>query len=307
MSTFYTNIPLKSPRSIRLLSLSPSKDSQAALQCELIPADVDHLPPFEALSYAWDSDHGEPIPILCQERELLITENCGLALRRLRYSSKIRILWVDAICIDQNSEREKNCQVALMKNIYEGASLVIVWLGESTTESQTFFRELHTFSRYLLSKVIPIPVRLYLGRRRVKKIRGKWKPKSSVRSVWDPDILIQLPWMIDVLGRSWFSRVWTLQELALASDCVMVCGESSISWDRWWRTIICLEYYPDFNHIRGFISPHLSMWAGYKNVKQKTENDFKPSMVLAQSRVLSSTNPLDKVYGLYALFLGYGM
>jgi len=41
-----------------------------------------------------------------------------------------RLLWADALCIDQNNHFELGDQVAKMGAIYTAASQVIVWLGE---------------------------------------------------------------------------------------------------------------------------------------------------------------------------------
>jgi hypothetical protein len=43
-----------------------------------------------------------------------------------------RILWVDAVCIDQQNDDEKAHQVASMASIYARANRVIVWLGDDT-------------------------------------------------------------------------------------------------------------------------------------------------------------------------------
>lgn len=64
---------------------------------------------------------------MCNGRTLSITESLYNALRRLH--DEHTVLWIDAICIDQSNDAEKNQQVPLMKNIYEAASLVLIWLG----------------------------------------------------------------------------------------------------------------------------------------------------------------------------------
>jgi thiamine pyrophosphate-dependent acetolactate synthase large subunit-like protein len=46
-----------------------------------------------------------------------------------------RILWVDAICINQHDNDEKGQQVQSMAKIYAKASRVIVWLGEAADNS----------------------------------------------------------------------------------------------------------------------------------------------------------------------------
>jgi hypothetical protein len=66
--------------------------------------------------------------VSCHGQELLITENCVAALRRIRSKVRKCILWIDSICIDQSSIEERNHQVALMGDVYSMASEVIIWL-----------------------------------------------------------------------------------------------------------------------------------------------------------------------------------
>lgn len=57
-------------------------------------------------------------------------------LRHLRKREKQRFLWIDAICINQNDNKEKACQVQLMEEIYQQAENVHVWLGEGNSQDR---------------------------------------------------------------------------------------------------------------------------------------------------------------------------
>jgi hypothetical protein len=50
-----------------------------------------------------------------------------------------RVLWVDAICIDQFSVPDKNQQIPIMLEIYSRAAEVILWLGEVNTMTSRGF------------------------------------------------------------------------------------------------------------------------------------------------------------------------
>lgn len=63
-----------------------------------------------------------------------VSETLGLALKYLR-TKRDRILWIDAICINQNDHEERSSQVAMMSLVYTGASQVCVWIGEDDVES----------------------------------------------------------------------------------------------------------------------------------------------------------------------------
>ncbi|KAF7191002.1 Heterokaryon incompatibility protein 6, OR allele, partial [Pseudocercospora fuligena] len=89
---------------------------------------------FTALSYTW----GEPRftqRLILNGLPYSITENLYFFLQRCRQLTDIRVLWVDAVCINQHDDKEKSVQVANMINIYKYASDVMVWLGETGDES----------------------------------------------------------------------------------------------------------------------------------------------------------------------------
>jgi hypothetical protein len=100
----------------------------------LSTASLESNPRFEALSYTW-GDKKNQKHIVLNGDTFLIRENIEAALRRLRYTNKLRILWVDAICVNQRDDIEKNEQVLLMRQIYESAERVCIWLGEPTDAS----------------------------------------------------------------------------------------------------------------------------------------------------------------------------
>ncbi|KAI9150702.1 Methyltransferase psoC [Paramyrothecium foliicola] len=60
-----------------------------------------------------------------------IKSNLEMALRYLRLPDKERIIWTDSLCIDQDSDLEKNAQIPLMKHIYQNATRVVGWLSEN--------------------------------------------------------------------------------------------------------------------------------------------------------------------------------
>jgi hypothetical protein len=62
------------------------------------------------------------------ERQAMIpaTRNLDIALRHLRYPTKERVIWIDALSIDQESTDEKNQQVAAMGRIFSSAKVVVL-------------------------------------------------------------------------------------------------------------------------------------------------------------------------------------
>lgn len=119
----------KSP--IRLLRLRPEQH-EAPIRDELLCGDLDDGPKFEALSYTWGSTADQKT-ITLSGRPWKVTQNLFSALQHLRLPDRDRILWVDALCINQADNNEKSLQVDQMRRVYAGNSSterVLVWLGD---------------------------------------------------------------------------------------------------------------------------------------------------------------------------------
>jgi hypothetical protein len=114
---------------IRVVILQPGH-FDTPIQCKLQHVDLDEKPWYEALSYVW-GDPKATMPIqLENDPAFSVTRNLERALRYLRRGDAPRVLWIDAICIDQQNVPEKNHQVQKMTRIYESAGRVQLWVGE---------------------------------------------------------------------------------------------------------------------------------------------------------------------------------
>jgi hypothetical protein len=131
--------------SIRLLGLIPDEDENGPIKCRLYDyplqksSEGTHL--YEALSYAWEESN-KPRCISIKGCNLNITVSLYEALIRLRDRHIERIMWIDAICIDQNNEEEQGQQIQYMAEIYSKASHVIVWLGEAENDINRALEEI---------------------------------------------------------------------------------------------------------------------------------------------------------------------
>lgn len=119
-------------RSFRLLRLFGGSEQQ--IECEIFETWLygDGAIPFETLSYIW-GNLDTPHVVKLNGKRLAITENLYIALRNLRVKEEDRILWVDAICIDQKNEKERGHQVHQMGDIFSRAEQVVFWLGHATS------------------------------------------------------------------------------------------------------------------------------------------------------------------------------
>ena len=124
--------------SIRLLRLLPCPDENSRIECTLVPyhlldSETTHL--FEAISYVWGSQDSLQC-IRVNGFKCRVKENLHALLLCLRHRFFERVIWVDAICINQEDITEKGYQVQSMAKIYAKANRVLVWLGAATTTSK---------------------------------------------------------------------------------------------------------------------------------------------------------------------------
>lgn len=111
---------------MRLLELHPGHANDN-IKCSLHETTLEHAPNYEAISYAW----GDPINkvnVLCEKKIILVTLNLKNALHQLKLKDRSRILWADAICINQDDNLEKGSQIKLMAKIFGNATRVCIWL-----------------------------------------------------------------------------------------------------------------------------------------------------------------------------------
>ncbi|OAQ64045.1 heterokaryon incompatibility protein (HET) domain-containing protein [Pochonia chlamydosporia 170] len=137
----YKDHPLHHTDSIRLLTVH-ADNTAGDINVSIRTARLSAKPSFTALSYTWGSPVDERHPsyrkydmlkyhISCAGERIAIYQNLFEALVQLRETQEQSPLWVDAICIDQRNDEERNHQLLLMPSIYHQASWVVIWLGRS--------------------------------------------------------------------------------------------------------------------------------------------------------------------------------
>jgi hypothetical protein len=116
---------------IRMLHLECGSGSSLP-QCTLhrVSLRSDPPPKYEALSYTW-GDENDRREIAVNGYIVDVTVNLYSALRRLRLENETRVLWIDALCINQTDLDERSQQVQLMRNIYTLCDRTVIWVGET--------------------------------------------------------------------------------------------------------------------------------------------------------------------------------
>jgi len=217
----YSYAPLVGDRQIRLLYLHPGEGTQP-LAADLVHASLDERAgQFESLSYVWGSGHKTRILLITDSsgaiRKLLIGAALHAALQRIRLPTTVRVLWADAVCINQADNLEKAAQVNMMGDVYAMAARTLAYLGPTADGSNMVLDLLEKIARNS-------PALSGFNLRTVdQQVLGEVAGLPPDHDpVWDA---LRKFW-----ARPWFRRVWVIQEFVRAPDVRIICGDWEASW-----------------------------------------------------------------------------
>ncbi|ORY08036.1 heterokaryon incompatibility protein-domain-containing protein [Clohesyomyces aquaticus] len=112
------------------------QDEEDPIWCDLFVADLVANPTFTSLSYVWGAFAEEPHEVHYRDFVIPVSANGHSTLVNLRRKLGGFTIWMDAICIDQQDDRDQEQQIPLMADIYAGASTVDVRLGEESSSTK---------------------------------------------------------------------------------------------------------------------------------------------------------------------------
>ena len=224
---------------IRLIKILP-RLKLGRLQCQIEHFPFAQAPSYTALSYTWEN----PIPgrmnrlvsrklIRAIKTALRIGDNLTSALQYFRRYHPLEYMWVDAICIDQANLAERGLQILRMARIYGAAQRIIVWLGPEYGDSSLaldFIRSLAEKYANLETEVGRLPLI-----RRYSLDTTHAKASEALHHL---------------TSRTWWTRMWILQEMVVSRKVDLVCGDSLISWGETANVMNLITYcYPSFDDI----------------------------------------------------------
>ena len=215
----YENLTLSvDVASFRLLEFDSSSDEassdeEALINVTLANYDSHDAPEYEALSYTWGSQHDGLAKIKLNGHLISVTNNLFEALKQLRLDrvkkgTSESKLWIDAICINQGDDVEKSHQVLLMRDIYANATRVLAWIGKPDSLSGLAF---DTLTRFAAHDGTP---------------NG-----SACQNILDTAAEERRAAIKLLIERSYFERVWVIQELVVAKIATIFCGSFSMAFD----------------------------------------------------------------------------
>ncbi|CAI6339903.1 unnamed protein product [Periconia digitata] len=326
------------PTEMRLLYISPAQSRNMDLFVSIgtiadkrVGSQNSDCQAYEALSYHWGPGPAdkpvylsggtkEPkigiadlillrslVPDYGKGQRFYVRPSLDQALRHLRHQTEMVILWVDAVCINQSDEKgEKPEQIAKMKDIYNKAERVCIWLGdgkgngvnEKVEDRTKDFHAAMDFSREIIQ---------------LKRLEAL-SQDSSATKYWSD--------LLDLMRCSWFSRRWVIQELALARKATIHCGEKTIPWQEFADAIGLFAL--NFDKIRALFrsSKDDRIFSNYRNFneleplgakvlvdavtntfrKSVDDNIFEPvfdlETLVSSLTFFESSDPRDTIYAL---------
>ncbi|KAK5681537.1 hypothetical protein LTS10_006069 [Elasticomyces elasticus] len=278
----YGRLKLSDDRlTIRLLHILSGKGNDQ-IRCKLFRSTLISSPAYEALSYTWGTSTDRRT-LLVNNIELLITVNLEAAIRHIRRQQCKRLVWIDALCINQHDLAERSAQVQEMGNIYSFAERVLIWLGPPQGDTNDY----NLATEFIRQEAYP------------DDPQHRCDVKKASRAVHAASQL---------LSHNWWTRVWVVQEMSRArrDPCIIVGPDQYLSWaDLSVFHVECLQ---------GLISirdrtrtpprlPDLDVEeAGVEAATKRISQDL--SYLLDATHKFQSSDPRDKIFALWTLVRG---
>lgn len=201
MSTM-TSSPLyqdldQAKRETRLLVIEPGFD-QEDIWCAMqtICLSERPIPSYETISYVWGDVALHGI-VYVDGHKLKVPSSAEAVLKRMRYTDRRRMVWIDSVCINQASTEDRNYQVQLMCDIYSSTVSGLIWLGEDNGNAEEIVESLRA---------------LYDEAR--QKTNDFQNFKATVWPGWwdvygpPSGVPFNAEYMAEFFNRPWFSRLW---------------------------------------------------------------------------------------------------
>lgn len=279
---------------IRLLTLKAGHQEDD-IDIEIDVWDLEDKPQFEALSYEWGTSR-KSHSVEVFDKQMTITPSLYAVLFQIRSSSKPLILWIDAICINQDDIEEKNQQVPHMAKIFGSAKRILVWLGPETSQSGTVLRMLSTLARLWISREVE---RQKDGELRMLSWAELDQDEAPLLAIGDRALWATI---YELMNRTYFERTWVVQEIALAKDPRVLSGSLEISWAyfSWAAAYLGRSLYHLHENPTDAGLARINAIANLRSARHKGQAIELPKICLI-SQNLQATNPRDKVYGFLGL------
>jgi hypothetical protein len=201
----------------RLIQIHPARDSEEKVQVDLVTARLSDNPVYEALSYVWGPPPNDR-PVAVNGGEVRVRSSLDEFLRVVRHETEARLVYADAICINQDDDREKESQVQIMGSIFQNAQAVLSYLGPGDADTDALLRASAKVRAedYIITKKVNSEAE-----------GGHWK-----EGIFDEAKLeIFKPAMLHLVNYEYWKRAWIIQECLTAKEVYLYFGRTCTSWE----------------------------------------------------------------------------
>ncbi|CAH0031461.1 unnamed protein product [Clonostachys rhizophaga] len=289
----YEPLPVNS---IRLIGLGETGDSSATLKT----INLDDAPPYFALSYAWGTQATD-ILMEINGQVIHVSSVLGDAIQCLQEvkmdepepEDRVKWVWIDKICINQDDFAERSHQVKMMNSIYSRAIRTLIWLGpdldicsgawQLIDQIYGVFRDENPTAKFAAD----LPFELYSDQSHA----------ASGLPGWDHHMWRHLR---KLLKLPWFTRTWIVQEVALSrKDPVLLHGRHKYPWHR-------LGWVSTWLRRRGYLRlPQIPNEMQNVDTISSIRRSGVPwrldALLIATSQKCHASDQRDKIYGLLGL------
>jgi Heterokaryon incompatibility protein (HET) len=205
--------PLIHSDRIHLLIMEPGHGTDP-IQChfETVRLNIVEKPSYEAISYPWRA----PLPIhtvFVNGSPIQIRDNLYTSLCRFRDQTQPRTLCAEALCINQQDIPEVNQPVRMMATVFANSIFTLLWLGTISGPEYLALRLLQRCDTETQSLDVKQTAAA------VDQIFFKGEPGG------DGPTATQKADSFEALSRKpCFGHVWILQEFAVSTNVLFVCG-----------------------------------------------------------------------------------
>lgn len=280
-------------------ALHPS--SHGFISCTLLHVSLDDPPAYTALSYTW-GDPTKTTTILLDGIPFTVTINLESALRHFIKEDKFHVLWIDALCIDQQNPVEKGEQIELMRQIYMRAHSVISWLGPAANNSDIALKWIQKYGGWSFDLNIGMKPELqlnYLLRQHASAegmepgdLKDFIEDLSKQLSATNAEHTTLFSSISKLFKRGYWSRIWVVQELSSATNLLFQCGSEQMMDNA-------------LNHalrlLRGSRQYERLLW------EQNSQVSELPTIPFKSSRMVPTTAPITMLKLRRAAALGLGL
>jgi hypothetical protein len=305
MASVFLYSPLQpEQKHIRLVTIHASPMLSQPIRCSLSTYPIQEAPEYNALSYCWGETQ-EHQPIFLDEKHFLVTKNLFEALLHLRQPDRPTIVWIDAICINQSDAKEKSHQIPLMGQIYSRSNKVVAWLGTESDNCKMAFQLINEWANIWLMHTTKFEnEKTAFLNRDLKPLWSKISKSFHAPSWHAAQKIFQRPY---------WTRLWVTQEVVLASNTVLQCGQASLALSSLFNfgllaLLVCEA--PNVRNLTPFQlrlfnncnypeSGHLSILVGAR--QRRCSERFNIFTLLNLTRRLRCKDPRDKIYAILGL------